>query len=823
MDQSRASSLLPQHRHRHRLNLDADEAFDFDVDQHQNQQDFDADDNIDPKPTAVSTTAATADLYHAIMSDDTLPAPAAAAPAAAAPPSAAHSTNNHQSHHFLDDIIVGYAFGPKKMETMGIIMAEASKALSTVECSTTTTTTTSMVGKISSLMQQQHHQYSGNGRKEEEQLLLQLQQQQHQQQQQSLDEATTTTTSHFFSDDEEEDTRSWSSTRSSQQHLRVLGGGGSTTSGIGNHGGSVQLTFLTDENGAIHLVRTGSSGGGGSGVGGTGGCGGTTTMGDEGETTTGTSVATTMGTSTSSSASCSSSMLQSLSSCKDGMNEGISSRGSNDVDVVRRQHPIRVSFVPIDLETPLEEQHGGKFDVILHKLTEDILCMSKMLRDKDLHGAEEGEELDEHCTDVIMDDNDYEDPNLLESTYPSTTMMMSRRQARASVRIQRLRDYKQNIHPSCVLVDSPNNILAVMSRAEMAEVLSRCLAGVTTRGGIPVRTPRFLVVEEDEDRIMEGNMQDIDVDCSHTRTRPALADEIDNSGFEYPLIAKPLTAAGTKSSHHMGIVLARDGLQRLKTPCLLQEFANHGEKLFKVYVLGESVWVFSRESLPNLPMGEKCEVSSMEDVQSGEEEGGSGGQRRPASSQTRESYVEFERPAGSSCYVEFNSQRPYPKLSDFGIISNMTDVDKTLLSAKDRLERHGTPIRKRQRRDANSLESSHDDDDGPTTQQLDADSSIIHCDSDDLAQYVTNEELEPVTNAIRDAFGLKLFGFDVIVKHDLNYPVFGGGGGSEGREILVVDVNYFPGYKEVPNFPSLLAQYLTQKAVESRIRNFDGS
>ena len=36
---------------------------------------------------------------------------------------------------FLDNIIVGYAFGPKKMDTMGLIMAEASKALSTVECS----------------------------------------------------------------------------------------------------------------------------------------------------------------------------------------------------------------------------------------------------------------------------------------------------------------------------------------------------------------------------------------------------------------------------------------------------------------------------------------------------------------------------------------------------------------------------------------------------------------------------------------------------------------------------------------------------------------
>jgi len=77
---------------------------------------------------------------------------------------------------------------------------------------------------------------------------------------------------------------------------------------------------------------------------------------------------------------------------------------------------------------------------------------------------------------------------------------------------------------------------------------------------------------------------------SQQSTTITLADEIDSSGFEHPLIVKPLTAVGAKSSHHMGIVLARDGLQRLKTPCLLQEYANHGEKLFKVYVLlGESV------------------------------------------------------------------------------------------------------------------------------------------------------------------------------------------------------------------------------------------
>eukprot|EP00956_Cyclotella_meneghiniana_P033594 scaffold97422_cov40-Cyclotella_meneghiniana.AAC.1 len=136
------------------------------------------------------------------------------------------------------------------------------------------------------------------------------------------------------------------------------------------------------------------------------------------------------------------------------------------------------------------------------------------------------------------------------------------------------------------------------------------------------------------------------------------------------LIAKPLTAAGTKSSHHMGIVLARDGLMQLKTPCLLQEFCNHGGTLFKAYVLGESVWVFARESLPNLPPGEN-ELPNKEDIY--------------CENSPSKSYVEFERHSGckSFSYVAFNSQRPYPTLSDFGI-SDCNTVHSKFRCHRDR-------------------------------------------------------------------------------------------------------------------------------------------
>ena len=417
--------------------------------------------------------------------------------------------------------------------------------------------------------------------------------------------------SHYFSD-ADEDTRSMSSTytRASFMSQRSRGAGGN------NNMNGIQLTFLPDSSGAIHLVRADSSGGVAAG---------------EGESMAGSSV-TTLATNPSSlrrggisSASCASvpmSLASSFSSKdlhdpllspmgrpKCGRASPRHNYGSGCRNSVQR-HPIRVSFVPIDLDTPLEEQHGGKFDVILHKMTEDILCMSKLLRSRGVSSADveeageamlgcEGGGSEERTTEPST-----EDPGLFEAT-PS----MTRHQARASRRIQRLREYKHRVQPSCVLVDSPSNILAVMSRADMAEVLSRCLASVTTKGGIPVRTPRFRVVNEDI--ILQVGSS---IEPEHADHRRTLADEIDGSGFEYPLIAKPLTAAGTKSSHHMGIVLARDGLQRLKTPCLLQEYANHGETLFKVYVLGDSVWVFSRESLPNLPSGEK-EMEEEEDGQ----------------------------------------------------------------------------------------------------------------------------------------------------------------------------------------------------------------
>jgi inositol-1,3,4-trisphosphate 5/6-kinase / inositol-tetrakisphosphate 1-kinase len=51
---------------------------------------------------------------------------------------------------------------------------------------------------------------------------------------------------------------------------------------------------------------------------------------------------------------------------------------------------------------------------------------------------------------------------------------------------------------------------------------------------------------------------------------------------------------------------------------------------------------------------------------------------------------------------------------------------------------------------------------------------------------------------------LSLFGFDAIVPAD----------GEDSSVILVIDVNYFPSYKEVPDFPSRLKKYLWRLAFQ---------
>ena len=72
------------------------------------------------------------------------------------------------------------------------------------------------------------------------------------------------------------------------------------------------------------------------------------------------------------------------------------------------------------------------------------------------------------------------------------------------------------------------------------------------------------------------------------------------AGFGFPVICKPVEACGTPNSHSMAVVVSASGLDLVRPPCIVQEYRDHGEIFFKVYVMGDEVMVFRRPSLPNL-------------------------------------------------------------------------------------------------------------------------------------------------------------------------------------------------------------------------------
>ena len=169
---------------------------------------------------------------------------------------------------------------------------------------------------------------------------------------------------------------------------------------------------------------------------------------------------------------------------------------------------------------------------------------------------------------------------------------------------------------------------------------------------------------------------------------------------------------------------------------MVQPYVNHDAWLYKVYVLGHVVSVHKRRSLPNLPL---------ERIRNGDHDNAT---TSPTISR-----------------IAFDSQRPYPRLRDFGY-DNCGSGSNT----------------------ASTVPTNT----ATTTNVATAPPNI------------TADEVQPIVAALKAAFQLELFGFDIICES------------GPSQTLYVVDVNYFPSYKEVPNFAALLAKFLTDKALERR-------
>ncbi|XP_062119736.1 inositol-tetrakisphosphate 1-kinase 2-like [Humulus lupulus] len=133
-------------------------------------------------------------------------------------------------------------------------------------------------------------------------------------------------------------------------------------------------------------------------------------------------------------------------------------------------------------------------------------------------------------------------------------------------------------YPNAVIIDPPEKIEPLHNRLTMLDSVTRInISQPKTSVGIPKQK----VVEDGE--------------------------TIEELGLKYPVIAKPLLANGGTTSHEMWVVLNSKGFESVKdqTPLLVQEYVNHGEVVFKVYVVGDHVECVKRRSLADIHITEE--------------------------------------------------------------------------------------------------------------------------------------------------------------------------------------------------------------------------
>ncbi|KAI5554913.1 hypothetical protein POPTR_019G047200v4 [Populus trichocarpa] len=170
----------------------------------------------------------------------------------------------------------------------------------------------------------------------------------------------------------------------------------------------------------------------------------------------------------------------------------------------------------------------------------------------------------------------------------------------------------------------------------------------------------------------------------------------------FPLIAKPLMADGSETSHKMYLVFDKEGLDKLESRrIIMQEFVNHGGIIFKVYVVGDFVKCVKRKSLPDIKEDKLVTLKG---------------------------------------------------LLPFSQISN--------------------------------LEEKTDCGDGGGGGEF------------DRVEMPPVDFVEEVAKAMKEETGISLLNFDVI--RDAR----------DANRYLIIDINYFPGYEKIPNYESVLTDFL---------------
>lgn len=288
-------------------------------------------------------------------------------------------------------------------------------------------------------------------------------------------------------------------------------------------------------------------------------------------------------------------------------------------------------FVPLSFELPLASQLHG-VDMILHKMTDEIVS------------------IDPNCS----------------INFPKGVSFS----AGMSEIIRFMEEY-----PDFCIIDPFKNISPLLDRLQIQEILVR-LQDLGTERRPKIRAPHSLKVKN-----FQGS---------------ELQKQLAEANLSFPLIVKPQVACGVADAHNMALVFQIEEFSNLSVPlpAVLQEYIDHGSKIYKFYAIGDKVFHAVKNSMPN---------ASLLKSSSGDEP------------------------------LTFNSLKTLP------------------VATKEQLQ--------------NSAQDS---------KSLDIDA------------------VEEAAKLLKESLGLTIFGFDVVVQE---------GSGDH----VIVDLNYLPSFKEVPDSEAMPA------------------
>ena len=142
--------------------------------------------------------------------------------------------------------------------------------------------------------------------------------------------------------------------------------------------------------------------------------------------------------------------------------------------------------------------------------------------------------------------------------------------------LDKLVEYHQKYN-HITLIDPIENGIKLANRSLTLDLAKQC---EFTLGNKSIFLPKYVFLKEANEQSVKRKLKD--------------------SAMSYPIIAKKLIGrASLTESHDMRIIFSEDRLKDLSLPCVVQEFRNHGGKMFKVYVIGEKFYVCEKPSIRN--------------------------------------------------------------------------------------------------------------------------------------------------------------------------------------------------------------------------------